>query len=155
MQVLSIGLMAIPRDIYMRINSGERVQRAGCEKRDSRQLIVAVSLAADVAWAMSLLFLTCITVGSIGARQSERHWKGRSRSVGLVFLPYLVGKRSPVAVPKATGFSQAAAWYTPYHMLRAVLEGCTYAVLRVIRTCKFPNVTEIRAVETVQCTRVG
>lgn len=32
-------------------------------------------------------------------------------------------------------------------MLRAVLEGCTYAVLRVIETCKdFRNVTEIRAV---------
>ena len=95
-------------------------------------------------------------MGSIGARQSRGTGKDGAGSVGLVFLPYLVGKRSPVAVPKATGASSSCGLNTTYHMLRAVLEGCTYAVLRVIETCKdFRNVTGIRAVETVQCTRVG
>lgn len=116
-----------------------------------KKLIVQpVSLSGGcLAWAMSLLFPDVYNGGlDWGETVREALERTEPGASGLVFLPYLVGKRSPVAVPKATGaFLGLRPEHTPYHMLRAVLEGCTYAVLRVIETCKdFRNVTEIRAV---------
>lgn len=116
-----------------------------------KKLIVQpVSLSGGcLAWAMSALFPDVYNCGldwSETVREAlERTAPGAS---GLVFLPYLVGKRSPVAVPEATGaFLGLRPEHTPYHMLRAVLEGCTYAMRRVMETCNdFGNVTGIRAV---------
>ncbi len=116
-----------------------------------RRLIVApVSYSGGcLAWAMSCLF------PEVYRRQLD--WSGtvaealdRSKpgASGLVFLPYLVGKRSPVAIPEATGaFLGLRPEHRSYHMLRSVLEGCTYAMRRSMEAWKDSgNAMEIRAV---------
>ncbi len=46
----------------------------------------------------------------------------------LIFLPYLMGERSPLLDSKARGaFIGLSAIHTKYHMLRAVLEGVMYS----------------------------
>jgi sugar (pentulose or hexulose) kinase len=48
---------------------------------------------------------------------------------GLVFLPYLMGERSPIWDAKATGTLVGLSLYhTRHHMYRAVLEGITFAL---------------------------
>lgn len=115
-----------------------------------RLIVSPVSYSGGcLAWAMSCLFPEVY--------RSQHDWSGtvaealdrtKPGASGLVFLPYLVGKRSPVAVPEATGaFLGLRPEHTPYHMLRAVLEGCTYAMCRSTEGWKdLRNATEIRAV---------
>ena len=102
-----------------------------------------------LAWAMSILFPEVYS--------SQLDWSGtvaqalqhsKPGASGLVFLPYLVGKRNPVAIPTATGaFLGLRPENTSYHMIRAVLEGCTYAMCRSMEAWKDSiNATEIRAV---------
>lgn len=46
----------------------------------------------------------------------------------LIFLPYLMGERSPILDEKARGvFFGLSAIHTKYHMLRAVMEGVMYS----------------------------
>lgn len=48
---------------------------------------------------------------------------------GLVFLPYLMGERSPIWDAKATGTMVGLSLYhTRFHLYRAVLEGITFAL---------------------------
>ena len=48
---------------------------------------------------------------------------------GLIFLPYLMGERSPIWDAKASGTLVGLSLYhTRYHMYRAVLEGVTFAL---------------------------
>ncbi len=50
-------------------------------------------------------------------------------SEGLVFLPYLMGERSPIWDARASGTLVGLSLYhTRYHMYRAVLEGITFAL---------------------------
>lgn len=50
-------------------------------------------------------------------------------SEGLIFLPYLMGERSPIWDARATGTLVGLSLYhTRYHMYRAVLEGVTFAL---------------------------
>lgn len=50
-------------------------------------------------------------------------------SEGLVFLPYLMGERSPLWDPKARGvFAGLSLAHTRGHLYRAVLEGLAYAL---------------------------
>ena len=102
-----------------------------------------------LAWAMSVLFPEVYSSqldwsGTV-AEALERSKPGAS---GLIFLPYLVGKRSPVAIPTATGaFLGLRPEHTSYHMIRAVLEGCTYAMRRSMEAWKDSvSVTGVRAV---------
>ncbi|MCL2079372.1 MAG: xylulokinase [Oscillospiraceae bacterium] len=47
----------------------------------------------------------------------------------LIFLPYLMGERSPILDPNARGvFFGLSAIHTKYDMLRAVMEGVVYAL---------------------------
>jgi len=115
-----------------------------------RLIVAPVSYSGGcLAWAMSCLFPEVY--------RSQLDWSGtvaealdRSKpgASGLVFLPYLVGKRSPVAIPEATGaFLGLRPEHTSYHMLRSVLEGCTYAMRRSMEAWKDSgNAMEIRAV---------
>jgi len=58
-------------------------------------------------------------------RQAERIPIGANR---LIFLPYLMGERSPLLDPDARGvFFGLSAIHTKYDMLRAVMEGVVYA----------------------------
>jgi len=50
-------------------------------------------------------------------------------SEGLLFLPYLMGERSPIWDSKASGaFVGMSLFHTRAHLYRAVLEGVTYAL---------------------------
>ncbi len=50
-------------------------------------------------------------------------------SAGLVFLPYLMGERSPVWDDKASGaFVGLNLFHTRAHLYRSVLEGVTFAL---------------------------
>lgn len=67
---------------------------------------------------------------------------------GLVFIPHLVGERSPRQDPTARGaFIGLGPHHTRAHMLRAVLEGCSYAVRESLEvSCPGLAVEEVRAV---------
>jgi len=66
---------------------------------------------------------------------------------GLLFLPYLTGERTPHADPFARGaYVGLTARHTKGHLVRATLEGITYAMrdsLEIIRGMKIP-VRQIR-----------
>jgi xylulokinase len=52
---------------------------------------------------------------------------------GLIFLPYIVGERTPLMDPNARGvLFGLTSKHTKYHMLRAVMEGVVYS----LRACK-------------------
>lgn len=52
---------------------------------------------------------------------------------GLVFLPYLVGERSPLMDPRAKGaFVGLTLRHGPGHMVRALLEGVAFAMRQII-----------------------
>ena len=54
-------------------------------------------------------------------------------SEGLVFLPYLVGERSPIMDPRAKGsFVGLTLRHGPGHMVRALLEGVAFALRQII-----------------------
>ena len=54
-------------------------------------------------------------------------------SEGLVFLPYLVGERSPIMDPRAKGgFIGLALRHGPGHLVRALLEGVAFALREII-----------------------
>jgi|SRR5271165_4768812 len=56
-------------------------------------------------------------------------------SEGLVFLPYLVGERSPIMDPRAKGgFIGLALRHAPGHLVRAVLEGVAFALRQITDT---------------------
>jgi xylulokinase len=56
-------------------------------------------------------------------------------SEGLVFLPYLVGERSPLMDPRAKGsFVGLTLRHGPGHMVRALLEGVAFAMRQIIDT---------------------
>lgn len=53
---------------------------------------------------------------------------------GLIFLPYLLGERSPLWEPSARGtFLGLARHHTRAHMMRAVMEGVAYNLLTCIK----------------------
>ncbi len=54
-------------------------------------------------------------------------------SEGLVFLPYLVGERSPLMDPRAKGsFVGLTLRHGPGHMVRALLEGVAFSLRQII-----------------------
>lgn len=59
---------------------------------------------------------------------TEQASKIPSGADGLIYLPYLMGERSPVLDPEARGvFFGLSAMHTRAHMTRAVLEGVTFS----------------------------
>lgn len=71
-----------------------------------------------------------------------------SGAEGLFFLPYLAGERTPHADPDARGcFVGLTLSHKRGHMVRAIMEGVTYALresLEIMRALNIP-ITEIRA----------
>lgn len=69
-------------------------------------------------------------------------------SDGLVYLPYLMGERTPHLDPNARGvFFGLTAKHTKPHFVRAIMEGVTYSLkdcLEIIREMGV-NVSEVRA----------
>jgi gluconokinase len=55
-------------------------------------------------------------------------------SGGLIFLPYILGERAPMWDPDASGvFFGLRAMHQQQHMMRAVMEGISYALYDVMR----------------------
>lgn len=69
-------------------------------------------------------------------------------SEGLIFLPYLMGERTPHADPHARGvFFGISMRHTKGHLIRAIMEGVTYGLrdsLEIIREMDIP-IKQIRA----------
>ncbi len=116
----------------------------------ARLIVSPISYSGGcLAWGMSLLFPDVYS--------SEHDWSATVAGAldgssvgasGLVFLPYLVGKRSPAAVPTARGaFLGLRPEHTPRDMIRAILEGCTYAMRQAIEALgDSMEASEVRAV---------
>lgn len=116
-----------------------------------RRLTVApVSYSGgSLKWALSVLF-----PGEVGALCDWRDLVGQvvaaspSGASGLLFIPHMVGQRSPRVNPQARGaFVGLGPGHTRADMLRAVLEGCSYAVRESLEAlCPGLAVGEVRAV---------
>ena len=96
---------------------------------------MSCTLAAGLSlqWTRDRLFAGCCQAGEdmgvdpyvLMDRAAERVPIGAGR---LIFLPYLMGERSPLLDSDARGvFFGLSALHTRSHMLRAVLEGVVYA----------------------------
>ena len=63
-------------------------------------------------------------------------------SEGLIFLPYMAGERSPIWNGNAKGVLFGLGYdKTRAHMIRAVMEGCAYALYHNIKTAEEAGVT--------------
>jgi len=63
-------------------------------------------------------------------------------SDGLIFLPYMAGERSPLWDKNASGVFFGLGYdKTRAHMIRAILEGCAYALLHNLKTAEEVGVT--------------
>jgi len=84
----------------------------------------AITAGASVSWFQEQL----------GAAQPLSALDGEARAVaagsdGVMFLPYLMGERSPVWDGRASGaFVGLSLFHTRAHLYRAVLEGVTFAL---------------------------
>lgn len=105
----------------------------------------AATAGAAVAWFRDLL-----GEGAALATLEEEAAGVPPGSEGLVFLPYLMGERSPIWDPKARGvFAGLSLAHTRGHLYRAVLEGLAYALrhnLETARAAGYPVEGEMRAV---------
>ncbi len=86
-----------------------------------------------------------VDVYDLLAREAERIPAG---SDGLLFLPYLMGERTPVLDARARGlWLGLTAAHTRGHMIRAIMEGVAFSLrdsLEIFKELEIP-VTEIRA----------
>jgi xylulokinase len=102
-----------------------------CHAPPARWYLLGAVLSAGMAlrWLRSVL-------GQEGASYEELVQLAANvppGSEGLVFLPYLVGERSPIMDPKAKGgFMGLALRHGPGHLVRALLEGVAFALRQVI-----------------------
>lgn len=103
----------------------------------------------SLKWALSIVFPE--------EADETRDWRdlvaqavaaSRPGASGLVFIPHLVGQRSPGMNPHARGaFVGLEPGHTRADMLRAVLEGCSYAVRESLEAVSsHQTVGEVRAV---------
>ena len=116
------------------IDAGGRVNTF-CTAVPGSWAVFGCTLAAGMSlqWLRNNFFLPEINVAKgldqdpyeIMTAQAERVPIGANR---LIFLPYLMGERSPILDPNARGvFFGLSAIHTKYDMLRSVLEGVIYA----------------------------
>jgi sugar (pentulose or hexulose) kinase len=87
-----------------------------------------------IEWAKQLLF-----EGNEGAYDVMEEVIAESRpcSEGLIFLPYLLGERTPVWDPLAKGvFFGLGRHHTQTHMIRAIFESAGFSVLHIAETLK-------------------
>jgi xylulokinase len=102
-----------------------------CHAPPARWYLLGAMLSAGMAlrWLRSVL-------GREGASYAELVQLAADvppGSEGLVFLPYLVGERSPIMDPKAKGgFMGLALRHGPGHLVRALLEGVAFALRQII-----------------------
>jgi xylulokinase len=104
-----------------------------CHALPSRWYLLGAMLSAGMALRWARHTLRCDQV-------SYRDLDHMAEAVpigaeGLVFLPYLVGERSPLMDPQARGtFAGLTLRHDTGHLIRAVLEGISYAMRQIIET---------------------
>jgi xylulokinase len=102
-----------------------------CHAPESRWYLLGAMLSAGMAlrWLRE-------TLGSQRwsyAQLDQSAAQVEAGSEGLVFLPYLVGERSPLMDPQARGgFVGLTLRHGPGHMVRALLEGVAFALRQII-----------------------
>ena len=102
-----------------------------CHALPSRWYLLGAMLSAGMAlrWARQVLRCDQVSYRELD-RMAEAVPIGAE---GLVFLPYLVGERSPLMDPQARGtFAGLTLRHDTGHLIRAVLEGISYAMRQII-----------------------
>jgi xylulokinase len=104
-----------------------------CHALSTRWYLLGAMLSAGMALRWARHVLRCDQV-------SYRDLDQMAEAVpigaeGLVFLPYLVGERSPLMDPQARGtFAGLTLRHDTGHLIRSVLEGISYAMRQIIET---------------------
>lgn len=104
-----------------------------CHAPPSRWYLLGATLSAGMAlrWLRTVLGKENLSYSELVSLASSV----QPGSEGLVFLPYLVGERSPIMDPKAkAGFVGIALRHGPGHFVRALLEGIAFALRQIIDT---------------------
>ncbi|MBV9672383.1 MAG: xylulokinase [Verrucomicrobia bacterium] len=104
-----------------------------CHAPKDRWYLLGAMLSAGMAlrWVRSLLGKDSLSYQELDALASPI----LPGSDGLVFLPYLVGERSPIMDPHAkAGFVGLTLAHRPGHLVRAVLEGVSFALRQIVET---------------------
>lgn len=94
----------------------------------------AITAGASVAWYVEQFCHAETAAAGAAGGEAYRLLEDAARplpagSDGIVFLPYLMGERSPVWDGRASGaFVGLSLYHTRAHLYRAVLEGVSYAL---------------------------
>ena len=104
-----------------------------CHAPPGRWYLLGAMLSAGMAlrWLRALLGKEKVSYEQVVQLASDVE----PGAEGLVFLPYLVGERSPLMDPSArAGFIGLALRHGPRHFVRAVLEGVAFALRQIVDT---------------------
>jgi len=104
-----------------------------CHAHPARWYLLGAMLSAGMAlrWFRSILGSDRLSYAELDRLAAEIE----PGCEGLIFLPYIVGERSPIMDPRARGsFVGLALRHGPAHMTRALLEGVAFALRQIIET---------------------
>lgn len=94
-------------------------------------------LGATLAAGLSLRWLRQLVGGASYDELVEAARTVPAGAEGLIFLPYLVGERSPIMDPAArAGFIGLQLRHTRGHLVRAVLEGVAFSLRATVETAE-------------------
>jgi xylulokinase len=104
-----------------------------CHALTSRWYLLGAMLSAGMALRWARRVLRC---DQVSYRELDQMAESAPIGAeGLVFLPYLVGERSPLMDPEARGtFAGLTLRHDTGYMIRAVLEGISFAMRQIIET---------------------
>ena len=115
-----------------------------CHAVPDRWFIMGATLSAGLSLRW---FRDNVADGIPYARLSEEAAEVPPGSDGLIFLPYLVGERTPHMDPKATGcFVGLTLRHGRAHMARAIMEGVAFAMRDSLEIFKELGVTTHKAI---------
>lgn len=102
-----------------------------CHAPETRWYLLGAMLSAGMAlrWLRQMLGSDRWSYAELDAIAAQVE----PGSEGLVFLPYIVGERSPLMDPRAKGaFVGLTLRHGPGHMVRALLEGVAFALRQIV-----------------------
>jgi xylulokinase len=104
-----------------------------CHALPSRWYLLGAMLSAGMALRWARQVLRC---DQLSYRELDQMAEAAPIGAeGLVFLPYLVGERAPLMDPEARGtFAGLTLRHDTGHLIRAVLEGISFAMRQIIET---------------------
>ncbi len=94
----------------------------------------AITAGASISWFRDAFCQADVDAAERGGREVHALMEENAARVpagadGVLFLPYLMGERSPIWDPKANGaFLGLSLYHTRAHLYRAVLEGLSFAL---------------------------